>query len=65
MMIPHEHVLVKLVRLIDTIPMPSPPKRGPGRPCTYHDRLFLKALIIMVVKRLHKVGELLSVLEEG
>ncbi|MDQ3376525.1 MAG: transposase, partial [Actinomycetota bacterium] len=28
------------------------------------DRLFLKALLIMIVRRLHKVGELLAVLEE-
>ncbi len=63
-MIAHEPLLVKLVRLIDSMPMPQRPKRGPGRPLIYHDRLFLKALIIMVVKRLHKVGELRSVLEE-
>jgi hypothetical protein len=31
----------------------------------YSDRLFLKALIVMMVRRLHKVYELLSVLEEA
>ena len=30
----------------------------------YSDRLFLKALLIMIVRRLHSVGELLAVLEE-
>jgi len=45
--------------------MPSEPsKRGRGRPKTYSDRLFLKALVIMIVRHLHKVHELLSVLEQ-
>ena len=35
-----------------------------GRPAFYPERLFLKALVIMIVRRLHKVGELLAVLEE-
>ena len=56
-------LLIKLVRLVDRIPMPPPPeKRGPGRPRIYPDRLFLKALIIMIVRHLHKVNELLNVL---
>jgi hypothetical protein len=64
-MIDRDGVLVQLMRLIDRIPTPPPPPRRPrGRPIFYSDRLFLKALLIMIVKRLHKVGELLSVLEE-
>jgi hypothetical protein len=64
-MIDRDGVLVQLMRLIDRIPTPPPPPRRPrGRPPLYSDRLFLKALLIMIVKRLHKVGELLSVLEE-
>jgi hypothetical protein len=64
-MIDQDGVLVQLIRLIDRIPTPPPPPRRPrGRPIFYSDRLFLKALLIMIVKRLHKVGELLSVLEE-
>jgi hypothetical protein len=64
-MIYQDGVLVQLMRLIDRIPTPPPPPRRPrGRPIFYSDRLFLKALLIMIVKRLHKVGELLSVLEE-
>ena len=35
-----------------------------GRPIVYPDRFFLKALLIMLVRRLHTVGELLAVLEE-
>jgi hypothetical protein len=63
-MIPQESLLVVLVKLIDRIPMPpmEPTKRG--RPITYPEKLFLKALLIMIVKHLHKVHELLSVLNE-
>lgn len=64
-MIAQESLLVTLVKLVDRIPMPPPPpKRGPGRPKVYPDRLFLKAVVIMVVRRLHKVHELLSVLDQ-
>ena len=64
-MILQESLLVTLVKLVDRIPMPpEPSKRGRGRPKTYPDRLFLKALVIMIVRHLHKVHELLSVLEQ-
>ncbi len=65
-MITHDSVLVQLIRLVDRIPTspPPPPRRPRGRPTFYSDRLFLKALLIMIVRRLHKVGELLAVLEE-
>jgi hypothetical protein len=64
-MIEHESLLVTLVRLVDRIPVPPlPPKRPRGRPKTYPDRLFLKALIIMIVRHLHTIHELLSVLEQ-
>jgi Transposase DDE domain len=65
-MIYHDSLLVQLVRLIDRLPAPSPPHRpqGRGRPPLYSDALFLKALVIMIVRRLHRVGELLAVLQE-
>src|ERR687890_1820520 len=65
-MIAYHSVLVQLVRLVDRLPAASPsmsPARR-GRPIVYSDTLFLKALVVMIVRRLHKVGELLAVLEE-
>lgn len=65
-MIPSEPLLVTLVKLVDRLPQPPQPphERGRGRPAVYTDTLFVKALIIMIVRHLHKVGELLSVLEQ-
>jgi len=65
-MIAQDTLLVILVKLVDQILMPPPPaKQGRGRPKVYSDRLFLKALVIMIVRHLHKVHELLSVLAES
>ena len=63
-MITQDTVLVQLIRLIERIPSPLPPPRRRGRPIVYSEKLFLKALVIMIVRRLHKVGELLAVLDE-
>jgi len=63
-MIPQESLLVVLVKLIDLIPVPATGPAKRGRPTTYPETLFLKALVIMIVKHLHKVHELLSVLNE-
>lgn len=65
-MIPQETLLVTLVKMVDRLPAPPPvpAKRGRGRAQVYADRLFLKALVIMIVRHLHKVGELLAVLQE-
>ena len=64
-MIEQETLLVTLVKLVDRIPLPpAPSKRGRGRPKTYADRLFLQALVIMIVRHLHTVHELLSVLAQ-
>lgn len=64
-MIAQERLLVTLVKLVDRAPAPPPPtKRGRGRPVTYPDQLFLKALVIMIVRHLHTVHELLAVLAQ-
>lgn len=63
-MIGQTSLLVILIHLIDRIPVVPPPKRGPGRPKVYADHLFLKALVIMLVRHLHTVHALLSVLAQ-
>src|SRR5438876_6214004 len=64
-MVSQDSLLVTLVKLVDRVPMPAPAsKRGRGHPIVYTDRLFLKALVIMIVRHLHKVNELLSVLAQ-
>jgi hypothetical protein len=62
-MVPEDSLLVTLVALVDRIPLPPPPPRR-GRPVTYSDRLFLKALVVMVLKRLPTVHALLAVLDQ-
>jgi hypothetical protein len=63
-MIPHINLLVMLVQLVDRIPTPRASKPSRSRPVIYSDRLFLKALVIMIVKHLHTTHELLSVLAQ-
>jgi hypothetical protein len=64
-MIANEPLLVTLIKLVDRIPEPpAPVKRQRGHPYVYSDRLFLKALVIMIVRQLHQVNDLLSVLAE-
>jgi len=62
-MVPQISLLVALIMLIDRIPLPEAPFRR-GRPKTYTDRLFLKALVIRIVRRLPKGHSLLAVLAE-
>jgi hypothetical protein len=64
-MVPYDSVLVALVRLVDRLPQPPDPPRGRGRPRAYPDRLFLKALVIMVLRRLPTVPLLLEVLAQA
>jgi hypothetical protein len=64
-MVQHLSLLVILVQLVDRLPMPPPTaRRGRGRPWVYPDRLFLKALVLMILRHLHKVHELFTVLEQ-
>lgn len=63
-MITQDSVVVQLIRLVERIPSPPPPPRRRGRPILYSEKLFLKALVIMIVRRLHRGGELLALLNE-
>jgi hypothetical protein len=63
-MIPLDSRLVLFLRLVDRLPCPPPDGGRRGRPRCYSDRLFLKALVVMVLRHLHRPGELLAVLEE-
>ena len=63
-MIYQDSVVVQLIRLIESIPSPPPPPRRRGRPIVYSEKLFMKALVVMIVRRLHRVGEFLAVLQE-
>ena len=56
-MVLQDSVLATLVRLVDRIPMPET-SRTRGRPRVYPDRLFVKALVIMIVRHLPKVHSL-------
>jgi hypothetical protein len=64
-MIEYDTLLVTLVKLVGQVPSPPPvARRRRGRPPTYPERLFLQALVIMIVRHLHTVHELLSVLAQ-
>lgn len=64
-MLQREPLLVTLVKLVDSIPLPADSKkRGRGCPKTYSDRLIVKALVIMVIRRLYTAYSLLKFLEQ-
>ena len=60
-MVSQSSLLVLLVDLIDAIPSPAVARKR-GRPPTYPDRLFLKALVIMLVRDVTTVDGLLAIL---
>jgi hypothetical protein len=58
-------LLVSLVLLVDRLPWPpEPAKRSRGRPKTYSDRLIMKALVIMIIRRLYTADALLAFLNQ-
>lgn len=64
-MLPREPILVTLVKAVDRIPRPDPSqKRGRGRPKVYTDRLIVKALVIMIIRRLYSAYSLLAFLDQ-
>ncbi len=62
-MVSLDSLLVTLVQLVDRLPMPKlSTKCGLGHPKVYPDRLFIKALVIMILRHVHYVHELPSML---
>jgi hypothetical protein len=58
-------LLVSLVVLIDRLPWPpEPPTRLRGRPKTYSERLIMKALVIMIIRRLYTAYAWLAFLDQ-
>jgi hypothetical protein len=58
-------LLVSLVVLMDRLPWPpEPPARLRGRPKTYSERLIMKALVIMIIRRLYTAYALLAFLDQ-
>jgi hypothetical protein len=58
-------ILVSFLWLVEQIPTPPPPaKRQRGRQETYADQLFVKALIVMIIRRLSTAYALLHFLEQ-
>jgi hypothetical protein len=62
-MVPRPSLLVALVDMIDAIPSPPSEVRR-GRPPVYSDRLFLKAVVIMLVRNVSTVGGLVAILDQ-
>ena len=64
-MISGDSLLVSLVRLVDALPFPPPPaQRKRGRPQTYSDQLLVKALVVMIIRRLYTAWALLAFLQQ-
>src|SRR5713101_552952 len=64
-MINSDSILVSLVRLVDSLPFPPPPvRRKRGRQRTYTERLIVKALVIMIIRRLYTAWALLAFLQQ-
>ena len=62
---PTSQCLSRWGALVDRLPVPQQAnKRGRGRRQGYSDRLFVQALLIMIVRHLHTVHELLSVMAQ-
>ena len=63
-MLRNASLLVSLVRLIEHLPWPpAPKKRTRGHPKEYSDRLIVKALVIMIIRRLYTAYAVLAFLE--
>jgi hypothetical protein len=65
-MLAERRILVSLLSLVEYLPSPPPPqKRQRGRQETYSDKLFIKALIVMIIRRLYSAYALLDFLAQS
>src|SRR5688572_15013534 len=56
--------LVTLLQAVDRLPLPDPAPQGRGHPQVYSDRLMLKAVVVMIVRRLPTPHLLMAVLTQ-
>ena len=64
-MLAERRILVSLLSLVEHLPSPPPPqRRRRGRQETYSDKLFIKALIVMIIRRLYTAYALLDFLAQ-
>jgi Transposase DDE domain len=64
-MISGDSILVSLVGLVDSLPFPPPPvQRKRGRPQTYSEQLLVKAVVVMIIRRLSTAWALLAFLPQ-
>ena len=64
-MISSDSLLVSLVRLVAALPFPPPPvPRKRGRQQTYADQLIVKAMVVMIIRRLYTAWALLAFLQQ-
>lgn len=65
-MISGDSLLVSLVRLVDALPFPpSSSQRKRGRQPTYADRLLVKAVVIMIIRRVYTAWARLAFLQHA
>ena len=64
-MISGDSILVSLVRLVAHLPFPSPPaRRKRGRPPLYAEQRLVKAVVVMIIRRLYTAWALLAFLQQ-
>jgi hypothetical protein len=63
-MVPDATPLLTLLAVLDTIPLPAAAPTRRGRPPILGERLFLKGVVVMVLKRVTTVHGLLAVLAQ-
>src|SRR6266581_4371856 len=65
-MITGDSILVSLVRMVDHLPFPPPPtRRKRGRQQTYSAQLIVKAVVVMIIRRLYTAWALRAFLHQA